>query len=176
MDNGMIVQPLRVMRIRRQLINHTFGMVRTGSDGKKKAHQGWDLYAPSGTPIYAIADGEIVSVLTSGDYGKMLVLKFWHDERVHHAAYAHLSQVHWGKACVERGTILGLTGTTGNAKGMKGEDEHLHFEIRTTESPGRGLGGRTDPGFILGFGPYSCQEVAADDGTDGAECRTPDQD
>lgn len=33
---------------------------------------------------------------------------------------------------VKKGTMLGKSGTTGNAYNLAGEDEHLHFEYRTS--------------------------------------------
>lgn len=39
---------------------------------------------------------------------------------------------------MDAGQQLGMTGNTGRARGMKGEDQHLHFEIRTQGRPGPG--------------------------------------
>lgn len=50
-----------------------------------------------------------------------------------------------GGNVTENETIIGETGNTGNAKNLKGEDQHLHFEIREKETLGRGLKGRKDP-------------------------------
>src|SRR5262245_44323181 len=61
--------PLIVMRIRRNERRHTFGMVRQHANGKPKAHQGWDLSAAPGTPIYAIADGSVAFTSHAGAYG-----------------------------------------------------------------------------------------------------------
>ena len=52
-----------------------------------------------------------------------------------------------------RGEQLGLTGNTGNAAGMRDEDQHLHFEIRTVPLPGRGLSGRYSPLVVFGRCP-----------------------
>jgi len=61
--------------------------------------------------------------------------------------YAHLSEtsVTVGDNVVENETVIGKTGNTGNAENLKGEDEHLHFEIRTDIDLGKGLEGRKDP-------------------------------
>ena len=51
---------------------------------------------------------------------------------------------------VKEGDILGKTGITGNAKDMKGENQHLHFEYRTGGALlGRGLTGREDPNLVV---------------------------
>ena len=127
--------PLVTMKVRRMRYSNTFGMVRRYSDGKPKPHQGIDYHAPIGTPILAVKDGNIVGINNedNGDYGKTITLEFTNDEgEKAWAFYSHLSeiQVDLGQE-VKEGDILGKTGDSGNAKGMKGEDLHLHFEYRT---------------------------------------------
>lgn len=156
--------PLDTMRIRRCSLSHGFGMVRTDAKGNAKPHQGWDLSAPEGTPVYAITRGIVRGVVRDekrgGDYGCQLLLEFEHHGQVHFAFYAHLSAVlvENGKGVAE-GQVIGFTGRTGNARKLKARaDEHLHFELRNwIEKPGKGLAGRIDPGEILGYAVYSCQ-------------------
>jgi murein DD-endopeptidase MepM/ murein hydrolase activator NlpD len=57
------------MRLRQQHPKNSFGMVRKKKDGTPKPHQGWDLAAPAGTSVYAIAEGEIIA--TTDDVGDM---------------------------------------------------------------------------------------------------------
>lgn len=70
------------------------------------------------------------------------------------AFYAHLDRidVKIGQL-VKAGTQIGLTGDTGNANGMTTEKKggHLHFEIRTIQNPGLGLGGRINPEPFVKF-------------------------
>jgi murein DD-endopeptidase MepM/ murein hydrolase activator NlpD len=75
--------PLEVMRLRNDAgvrfstIGATFGPdVRRNAVGSPK---GWDLYAPVGTPAYAVADGIVVWTRDQGDYGKQLLLQFNRD-------------------------------------------------------------------------------------------------
>lgn len=145
--------PLTSMTIRDCSLHHTFGMVRGGGS---KAHQGWDLAAPVGTPVYAIRNGVIVETRDHGDYGLQLTLEFRHLGLPTFAFYAHLSRilVH-PKAKVREGDLLGFTGKTGNAKNLPQSQEHLHFEIRMLLSrPGKGLTARIDPGEVLGYEVY----------------------
>lgn len=150
--------PLDVMKVRRMMINHTFGMVRRNYDKNGKliptAHQGIDYYAPVGTDIMAVKDGVIVGcdMEGKGKYGKTITLQFENEDgTIAWAFYAHLSEI--GVSVndeVKEGDVIGKTGITGNAKDMKGEDQHLHFEYRTGgASLGKGLDGREDPNLIV---------------------------
>jgi murein DD-endopeptidase MepM/ murein hydrolase activator NlpD len=53
---------------------------------------------------------------------------------------------------VKKNVQIGLTGETGNALGQAAADNHLHFEIRTVASPGRGLSGRVSPITVFKVG------------------------
>jgi murein DD-endopeptidase MepM/ murein hydrolase activator NlpD len=151
--------PLDYMEIRRGLPNNGFGMVRNGG---KRPHQGWDLWAPVGTPIYAVADGVIEFAKTNaGDYGSQICMSFanpQNPEQTLYAFYAHLSQIYVvAKIFVGEGELLGLTGKSGNASGFKSiEDQHLHFEIRDAAAPGKGLKNRIDPAKFFGYDLYTC--------------------
>lgn len=86
-------------------------------------HTGLDLVAPSGTPIYAPADGKIVHAGPGGSYGNMT--------EIQHAGgvitlYAHQTsiKVSVGQQ-VKRGDQIGTVGATGNVTGP-----HLHWEVR----------------------------------------------
>lgn len=145
--------PLESNVIRRNSVSNTFGMVRNGG---KRPHQGWDLLAYPGTLCYAVADGVVASVSNSGDYGKTIVIRFEHRGRTLYAAYSHLSMflVH-GNQKLAGGEPIALSGNTGNAAVMDGDDQHLHFEIRTINLPGKGLGGRINPREIYGSTPLN---------------------
>lgn len=136
-----------------------FGMTR---DGGARAHTGLDLDAAVGTPVYAVADG-LIDLARYGDplYGADVLLAFRpsaevlaylaqigqaDDDGVLFAHYAHLSAVfvETGQR-VARGTMIGRTGTSGNADQKY---PHLHFEVRKQRWPGTGQAGlaqRIDP-------------------------------
>lgn len=166
--NRDITWPLKLNRIRRGLVNHTFGMVRRNVDGTMRPHQGWDFEAQDGTPCFSVASGEIVAVRNGGDYGQQVVLRFQFDfdgdgdRDTLFAFYAHLSRidVQPGQHVV-KGQHIGLTGSSGNAASMTGPDKHLHFELRSVALPGRGLAGRYSPMMLFGRCPLDAVEVAA---------------
>ncbi|TCV81087.1 peptidoglycan DD-metalloendopeptidase family protein [Sulfurirhabdus autotrophica] len=149
----------------------TFGMVRNGG---KKAHQGIDLKADPGTPIYAVANGKVVAfshdVSPGKGYGRTitlavdiqdlqkkqrdLVLAKKADAEVVYFFYAHLKNIDANinvnknaEIAIAKGTIIGTTGDTGNANGMDtiSNGAHLHFEVRLEEHPRTKLLDRLDP-------------------------------
>ncbi|WP_217925015.1 M23 family metallopeptidase [Miltoncostaea oceani] len=89
-----------------------------------RAHQGVDIGggATSGAPVRAAAEGVVLSAGTNGGYGLIVVLRHADGLRT---TYAHLSAISVtpGRP-VARGSVLGLMGETGNARGV-----HLHFEV-----------------------------------------------
>ena len=150
----MVDWPLNSNVIRRGSESNTFGMVRHRADGSPKPHQGWDFLAPIGTPVHAVGAGKVIAVQTGKDYGLTVVQSFMHGDTRYYAAYCHLSasKVKPGDMVTE-GQLIALTGDSGNAKGMKGPDLHLHFEVRTEMTPGLGLGGRVSPAKVFGICP-----------------------
>jgi murein DD-endopeptidase MepM/ murein hydrolase activator NlpD len=157
--------PILQMKLRSADIDATLSMTTSpvgGSFGHVrscglKVHQGWDILAPVGTKAFAIDDGTIVGIRNQGDYGLQVLLALsrlkFRSQKLY-AFYAHLSHclVSTMKDARE-GEVVGLTGISGNAGGTS---PHLHFEIRTDPWPGKGLGGRIDPGEILGYQYYAC--------------------
>lgn len=131
----------------------TFGMVRKNKDGSPRAHQGVDLATDEGYRLYAVEDGEIVATAKgTNDYGFIVTLKMNCVEKIdiHNkfVFYAHLDRIDVKVGDhVKAGDQIGLSGDTGNAKGMEtiSKGGHLHFEIRTKQICGLGLKNRLDP-------------------------------
>lgn len=88
-------------------------------------HKGVDLPCPTGTPIYATADGVIESSVQGKarqGYGQMILVNHGGN---HKSRYAHLSRrsVKAGQQ-VKRGQVIGYVGSTGGSTGP-----HLHYEV-----------------------------------------------
>lgn len=126
-----------------------FGPVRRNPDGSVRNHQGVDLAADVGTDVLAVSDGVIERTeIGANGYGWTITLKTTLDGQRLYAFYAHLSKIKVFKGDkVAAGQVIGLTGATGNAKGLASIEKggHLHFELRTEVAPGLGLTGRIDP-------------------------------
>lgn len=92
-------------------------------------HEGIDIRAAKGTPVHAAEAGRVIHADSSlAGYGKMIVIK--HAGRLY-SVYAHNSKllVEVGQF-VEKGDEIAEVGDTGNAT-----TPHLHFEIRTNNTP-----------------------------------------
>ena len=104
----------------------SFGAPRMMGSEYEHAHQGTDIMAPEGTPLLACERG-LITVMGSDVLGGT---KLWiKGESGTYYYYAHLSAFAEGLtegAVVEAGDIVGLVGSTGNARGGA---PHLHFEI-----------------------------------------------
>jgi murein DD-endopeptidase MepM/ murein hydrolase activator NlpD len=97
--------------------------------GGAAMHAGIDLAGPSGTPIYATADGNVRrSGWNRGGYGNLIELD--HGRGIE-TRYGHLSRilVRAGQQ-VKRGQLIGYMGSTGRSTGS-----HLHYEVRIEGKP-----------------------------------------
>ncbi len=107
-------------------VSSEFGKRKNPFSGEMKNHNGIDLAAAEGTPVYAIKDGAVYTVIENdAEFGNYIILS--HDLGKMTSVYAHLSKVFVDQyQYVKKGDIIGLVGQTGMATGP-----HLHFEIRT---------------------------------------------
>ena len=90
-----------------------------------RTHMGIDYAAPSGTPIFSVANGRVIHLGYSGAFGNLIILE--HPGN-YHTYYAHLSNYNVELAVgneVRRGLEIGYVGSTGRSTGP-----HLHFELR----------------------------------------------
>lgn len=87
-------------------------------------HNGLDIAAPWGTPIYAAAAGTVSTAGWQSGYGYMVSINHgdgWETRYGHMAQQPEVSSGQW----VARGQLIGYIGCTGNCTGP-----HVHFEIR----------------------------------------------
>ena len=95
---------------------------------QRRAHNGVDLAAPTGTPVYATADGVVEMARYFGSYGNYVQIGHMGDLETR---YAHLSRftVRSGDQ-VRKGDLIGYVGSTGRSTGP-----HLHYEVRVDGEP-----------------------------------------
>ncbi|HEY5501553.1 MAG TPA: peptidoglycan DD-metalloendopeptidase family protein [Candidatus Humimicrobiaceae bacterium] len=108
-------------------ISSGFGNRRSYS-GNFKFHAGLDIYAPSGSPVYAAETGQVIKAEYDGGYGYCILI--YHGGNFA-TFYAHLSGFAISNGqYVQRGQVIGYVGTTGFTTGP-----HLHFEVRIKGTP-----------------------------------------
>ncbi len=118
------------------MINQTSrcGMRRHPILGVWRLHAGDDIGVHTGTPVYAVQNGVVVSAGWSGGYGNRIVLRHVDpsgQNRTVESVYAHLSSVSVQPGqTVMKGGQIALSGSTGLSTGP-----HLHFEIRIGDVP-----------------------------------------
>ena len=85
-------------------------------------HEGVDLGAPYGTPVYAAHAGQVIFSGWRGGYGNLVIV--WGDDLM--TVYGHNSALCVKRGeYVARGEVIAYVGDSGNASGA-----HLHFETR----------------------------------------------
>ncbi len=96
--------------------------------GRLKMHEGLDIGATPGTPIFAPADGIVIYSGTKPGFGNTLSIDHGYGlETIY--AHAKALKVHKG-AMIKRGDLIAEVGNTGYSTGP-----HLHYEIRINGIP-----------------------------------------
>ena len=109
-------------------LNSSFGYRQDHIDDIRRFHQGQDITVPTGTPIFAPADGVVKRAYYIGGFGNHIKLKH---SSGYSTTYAHLSKIfvrHGQK--IKRGDIIGETGNTGRSTAP-----HLHYEVHYRGTP-----------------------------------------
>ncbi|MCP9221963.1 M23 family metallopeptidase [Erythrobacter sp. LQ02-29] len=126
-NGGVVVEPAVSVPSRMPLadarLTSSFGMRNHPVLGRMRQHKGIDLAAPSGTPVYATADGIVERADRFSSYGNYIAID--HGGSLE-TRFAHLSgfAVTAGEH-VTKGQLIGYVGSTGRSTGP-----HLHYEIR----------------------------------------------
>jgi murein DD-endopeptidase MepM/ murein hydrolase activator NlpD len=91
-------------------------------------HQGIDIAAAAGQPVFAAADGLVVLAASTSGYGEAVYLAHGFGVTTR---YGHLSEidVRPGQR-IHRGDPIGRVGSTGRSTGS-----HLHYEVRLDGTP-----------------------------------------
>jgi murein DD-endopeptidase MepM/ murein hydrolase activator NlpD len=109
-------------------LTSSFGMRVSPFTGRKKLHEGYDIAARTGTPVYVTADGVVTRSETTPGYGKLIVIDHGYGYRTY---YAHNSKniARVGQR-VKRGDKISEVGNTGRSTGS-----HVHYEVRRNGVP-----------------------------------------
>ncbi|MDR0495812.1 MAG: M23 family metallopeptidase [Treponema sp.] len=105
-------------------ISMLFGQNENPFSGQHYIHKGIDISTyRSGDPVLTTADGQVVTIDYTEDFGNYVLIKHKHG---YYTRYAHLlsARVRLGQR-VQQGEVIGYIGNTGLSTGP-----HLHYEIR----------------------------------------------
>ena len=109
-------------------LNSSFGYRQDPIENVRRFHQGQDFSVPTGTPIYAPADGVVKRAYYIGGFGNHIKLEH---ASGYSTTFAHLSKIfvrHGQK--IKRGEVIGETGNTGRSTAP-----HLHYEVHYHGNP-----------------------------------------
>jgi murein DD-endopeptidase MepM/ murein hydrolase activator NlpD len=110
------------------LITSDFGLRQDPFHSSSAFHTGIDLGGPTGTLIYASADGVVTLAEFNGSYGNTIKIRH---SSTYETLYGHLSSIIVKDgAPVKKGDIIGKMGSTGRSTGP-----HLHYEILENNNP-----------------------------------------
>ena len=132
LDTGMAATSAVAIPSRRPIdamkLSSAYGMRVHPVTGRLARHNGIDIPAPHGTPIFATADGIVGRAQRLGGYG--LYVEVEHGNGIQ-TRFGHMSSyvVSSGQR-VAKGEILGYVGSTGRSTG-----NHLHYEVRIAGTP-----------------------------------------
>lgn len=132
-----------------EIVNQTspsythFCAASSGPVEKRKYHAAEDYFHPAGTPVYAMADGEISFSGRMGGYGWLIIIN--HPQANIYSLYGHISPSRWRlkSGTVEKGDLIAYLGDAHeNGGSLKHPLEpHLHLGIRAgqrSDYPGKG--------------------------------------
>ena len=117
--DGRLLMPVAGVRVAQ--IADTWGAPRGGG----RSHEGQDIFAPRGTPIYAAAPGWIYRIETRERGGKVVWIAGAGGRRYYYAHLDDWADIHEGMYA-DVDTVIGYMGNTGNAITTP---PHLHFGI-----------------------------------------------
>jgi len=120
MRKAFLKAPLNFSRISSGFSTHRLHPVTR----KVQPHLAVDYAAPTGTPVWSIGDGTVISAGYSGAGGNMVKIRH---NATYTTAYLHLSKYAQGikaGAHVRQGQVIGYVGSTGRSTGP-----HLDFRV-----------------------------------------------
>lgn len=119
-------------------VTSPFGMRIHPITEQPQFHEGIDIGAPLGSPVYAMADGQVLYAGPASGFGQEIVLSHAGDVAT---VYGHVSQVFVTSGAVQAGQVIALVGKEGESTGP-----HLHAEVHIQDQPVDPVGWLSDHG------------------------------
>ena len=118
MKKFMLRAPLDSLRV-----TSRFGFRMHPTLHRRKKHNGIDYRAPTGTPVWAVADGTVMAAGSAGAAGKRISIDHGNSLQSY---YMHLSRISVKRGQkVHQRKLIGRVGSTGRSTGP-----HLHFGLK----------------------------------------------
>jgi hypothetical protein len=103
-----------------------------GPESARKYHAAEDFFRPAGTPVYAMADGNISFSGPMDGYGGLIIID--HPQANLYSLYGHLSPSRWWRetGMVEKGELIAYLGDSDENGGSSEHPlkPHLHLGVR----------------------------------------------
>lgn len=110
-------------RTKLRSVSSLYGMRKHPRYGTWRKHEGVDLAAPKGTPVYATGNAVVREARWRNGYGQLVELNHGFGYKTR---YGHLSKTYVKEGdSVTRGQVIGEVGNTGVSTAP-----HLHYEVR----------------------------------------------
>ena len=119
-----ILMPVEGVRVAQ--IADTWG----GARSEGRSHEGQDIFAPTGTPVYSGTEGYVYRIGENRLGGNTVVVVGGGGWRYYYAHLSGYAETLREGQVVTPDTLLGYVGTTGNAAGTP---PHLHLGVYTGE-------------------------------------------
>ena len=101
-------------------VSSYYGYRKNPSTGNEEFHRGVDIAVPTGTTVYAAHDGTVTAAAYDSHYGNYVAIEI----DGYTTKYAHMDSISVSAGQeVEKGAVIGTTGSTGSSTGS-----HLHIE------------------------------------------------
>jgi murein DD-endopeptidase MepM/ murein hydrolase activator NlpD len=117
--DSQLLMPVEGVRL--SGIADTWGAPRGGG----RSHEGQDIFAAAGTPIYSATNGIVYRIGTSNLGGNIVFIVGAGNRRYYYAHLQDWADIQEGQS-VTTDTVIGFVGNTGNARTTP---PHLHFGI-----------------------------------------------
>lgn len=117
-------------------LSSSYGSRRDPFTGSAEFHSGLDISAERGQPVFATADGTVLTARWSGNFGNLVVVDHGYGIGTR---YGHLARfaVYEGQT-LRKGDVVGFVGSTGRST-----SPHVHYELLLNGRP-------TNPLRLLG--------------------------
>ena len=153
--DGPAAQPLAIPSRRpvdAMSLTSQFGVRSDPFNGRRARHNGIDIPGPTGTAVYATADGVVGRAQWVNGYGNFVEVE--HGTSLQ-TRYGHLSRilVQPGQR-VRRGDLIALMGSTGRSTGP-----HLHYEVRIAGAPVNPVPFIADDGVMVAAAGHGLRAV-----------------